>query len=54
MTTFLIIVAIYAVIGMFFSNWICGQNDTTFDRIAIAAMWFPMSAKIVYEMFKKK
>lgn len=53
MTTFLIIVSVYFGIGLLFSHWIGGKYDTMFDRIAIAALWFPMVAKLVYEMFKK-
>lgn len=53
MTTFLIIVALYAIIGMFYSNWICSQTDTTFDRIFFAAVWLPMVAKMLWTIHKK-
>ncbi|MGL5307977.1 MAG: hypothetical protein ACRC9Y_17905 [Aeromonas veronii] len=54
MTTFLIIVALYSIAGMFYSNWICNQNDTTFDRIFFAVVWLPMAAKTAWNVWGPK
>lgn len=54
MTTFITIVVLWLIAGLFYSNMVCDKNDTFGDRLIWVVIGPAVALKVVYHMFKKK
>lgn len=53
-TTLVVIAVIWLVSGLFYSNMVCGENDTFGDRVIWVFIGPYVALKVVYSMFRKE